>query len=83
MDNSLVRKMEKAKDYALQEERVTLTQCQATFRGDNDDHKLSYESGGWACDCRYFASRGACTHTMAMELMLRDMVKNAAADAVA
>ena len=77
MDTSLVRKKEKAKDYAAQEGRVTLTNCEATFRGDNSDHKISYESGEWSCTCYYFTSRGECSHTMAMQLMLSAMVKEA------
>lgn len=82
MDSSLIRKKEKAKDYSLQEERVTLTQCQATFRGDNADHEVYYEGGKWSCDCYYFVSRETCTHTMAMALMLRDMVREKAGEAV-
>jgi len=77
MDTSLVRKMEKAKDYAAQEGRVTLMNCEATFRGDNSDHKISYESGEWSCTCYYFTSRWECSHTMAMQMMLSDMVKEA------
>ena len=77
MDSSLVRKMEKAKDYAAQEGRVTLMNCQATFRGDNSDHEISYDSGKWSCNCYYFTSRGECSHTMAMQLMLNNMVKEA------
>ena len=77
MDSSLVRKMEKAKDYAMQEGRVSLMRLQATFRGDNSDHELTYEAGKWSCNCLYFASRGECTHTMAMQLMMSSMVKEA------
>lgn len=74
MDSSFVRKIEKAKDYSVQEGRVVLTRFQAIFRGDNSDHEITYEAGKWSCNCYYFAMRGACTHTMAMEMMLRSMV---------
>lgn len=77
MDTSLVRKMEKAKDYAAQEGRVTLMNCEATFRGNNSNHKISYESGEWSCTCYYFTSRAECSHTMAMQMMLSDMVQEA------
>lgn len=82
MDSSLVKKMEKAKDYSVQEGRVVLTQCQARFRGDNADHELSYEAGKWSCNCYYFARRDTCTHTMAMEMMLRSMVGETAGERV-
>ncbi len=75
MDSSFVRKIEKAKDYSVQEGRVVLMQCQATFRGDNSDHEISYESGKWSCNCYYFAKRDTCSHTMAMEMMLSSMVR--------
>ena len=54
MDTSLVRKMEKAKDYVAQEGRVTLMNGEATFRDNNSDHKISYESGEWSCTCYYY-----------------------------
>ncbi len=81
MDSSLVRKMEKAKDYSVQDGRVTLTQCQAKFRGDNDDHELTYDSGKWSCTCYYFITRGICVHIMAMQMMLSDMVTQSEAAA--
>lgn len=74
MDSSFFRKIEKAKDYSVQEGRVVLMQFQATFRGDNSDHEISYEGGRWSCNCHYFAKYGTCSHTMAMEMMLRGMV---------
>ncbi len=73
MDSSLVRKIEKAKDYAEQPERVKITQYRAQFRGDNNDHSIAYEAGNWNCDCSYFSGRGTCSHTMAMDLMLNRM----------
>ena len=77
MDTSLVRKMEKAKDYAAQEGRVTLMNCEATFRDNNSNHKISCESGEWSCTCYYFNSRAECSHTMATKMMLSDMVREA------
>lgn len=74
MDSSLVRKAEKAKDYAVQPERIKFTQYIAQFRGDNGDHRITYEAGSWDCDCRYFAGRGTCSHTMAMQIMFDGMV---------
>ncbi|MDA0770443.1 MAG: hypothetical protein O2821_09490 [Chloroflexi bacterium] len=76
MDSGLMRKIEKAKDYALQPERIRFAQCKATFKGDNDDHEISYESGSWQCNCNYFAGHDTCSHTMAMQIILEDMVTN-------
>ena len=74
MDTSLVRKISKAKDYAVQTNRVTFTQYRAKFRGDNDDHEISYEAGKWKCSCHYFGGHGTCSHIMAMQMMLRGMI---------
>ena len=74
MDSSFVRKIEKAKDYAVQPNRVTFTQYKATFEGDNDSHEISYEDGTWKCTCPYFQRHTTCSHTMAMQMMLEGMV---------
>ena len=69
MDSSLVRKMEKAKDYAMQEGARFAYAIAGDLPSDNSDHELTYEAGKWSCNCLYFASRGECTHTMAMQLI--------------
>lgn len=72
--SNLVRKIEKAKDYAMQPERVTLNECSLQFRGDNGDHKISYAGGKWNCDCHYFSVHETCSHTMATQMLLEDVV---------
>ncbi len=74
MDSSLVRKIEKAKDYALQPERIKFAQCKATFKGNNEDHEISYEAGTWRCSCHYFSGHNTCSHIMAMQIILEGMV---------
>ena len=74
MDSSLVRKIEKAKDYALQPERIKFAQYKATFKGNNDDYEISYEAGTWRCSCHYFSGHDTCSHTMAMQIILEGMV---------
>ncbi len=74
MDSGLVRKAEKAKDYAVQPDRVKFTRYDAEFRGDNGDHTISYEAGRWDCSCEFFAGHGTCSHTMAMQMMFEGMV---------
>ena len=74
MDTSLVRKTEKAKDYAEQPERVKFTQYKAEFRGDNSDHTVTYEAGKWDCSCNYYQGHGTCSHTMAMQMITQRLV---------
>ena len=70
IDSSLVRKIEKAKDYAVQPDRVKLTSCSIKFRGDHSDHDVAYEAGSWRCTCEYFSRHDTCSHIMAIELKL-------------
>ena len=76
MNPALVRKMQKAKDYAVQPERVNLTQCKITLKGRNDDHELLFDSGTWICSCKFFTRQHTCSHVMAMQIMLDGMVAN-------
>lgn len=76
MDYGMIGKIEKSKIYAEERDRITFESLRVTLRGDNDSvHKVAYDNGEWNCDCSFFGSRGVCSHTMAMERVLTDMVK--------
>jgi len=78
MDSSMISKIQKAKRYAEEPERITFERFQVTFRGDHDTYTVTYErNGGWKCGCRYFGSHGVCSHTMALERILGVMVERA------
>jgi len=77
MDSGMIGKIEKAKRYAEEKDRITLNNFQATFKGDNNDHVVHYEQGKWVCDCSFFKTRGVCVHTMALEMVLNGMVEKA------
>jgi len=70
MDSGMIGKIQKAKRYAEEPERIRFEQFRVTIQGKNSQHKVSYEQGNWRCTCNYFASRGVCSHTMAMERLL-------------
>lgn len=74
MDSGMIGKIEKAKRYAEEPERISFEQFQVTFRGTNAPHRVVYTNGRWSCTCRFFASRGVCSHTMAMERVLGVML---------
>ena len=74
MNSSFIRKIEKAKDYALQRERVSFQSCTIRFHGENSDHTITYEAGDWGCDCDFLIGRETCTHIMAMQMMLEEML---------
>ena len=74
MRSSLIGKIEKAKRYAQEPERITFSGLTAVFRGENDDHKLSYAGGKWHCTCHFFSQWETCSHTMALQQILGKML---------
>jgi hypothetical protein len=74
MDSGMVSKIEKARRYAEETERVHFAEFKVVFHGDHNTYTVSYDNGSWACGCRFFAQRGVCSHTMAMERILSGML---------
>ncbi len=74
MQSSLIGKIEKAKRYAQETDRVTFSQLSAKFHGENDDYIIHYQEGQWGCSCHFFSNWGLCSHTMALEKILGDML---------
>ena len=74
MQSSLIGKVEKAKRYAHEPERVTFSELSVGFRGENDNYITEYRDGKWHCSCPFFSTWEVCSHTMAMEKILGDML---------
>ena len=74
MQSSLIGKIEKAKRYAQERERITFSHFTVSFRGENDTHNVSYKEGQWHCSCGFFSERGLCSHTMALQKILSKML---------
>lgn len=70
MDYGMIGKIEKAKRYAEQRDRIRIDSLSVTFVGENNDHTVHIRDGGWQCDCDFFQTRGRCSHTMALEKVL-------------
>ena len=74
MQSSLIGKIEKAKRYAEEPERVTFSELSVKFRGENSNYITEYKEGKWHCSCPCFSSWGVCSHTMALERILSNML---------
>jgi hypothetical protein len=74
MDSGMISKIQKAKRYAQERERIHFAGFEVTFRGDHNSYTVSYDRGQWNCGCHFFASRGVCSHTMTMERVLGVML---------
>ncbi len=74
MDYGMIGKIDKAKRYAEERDRIEFKQFTVNFKGENNDHTVTYLEGAWQCNCDFFQTRGRCSHTMALETILEDMV---------
>jgi len=75
MDYGMIGKIDKAKRYAEERQRFQFSTFTATMDGENNPHSIEFENGTWKCDCDFFRSRGRCSHTMALEMILEGMIK--------
>ena len=74
MQSSLIGKIEKAKRYAQEKERITFSELSVKFRGENSDYVITYQGAKWHCTCDFFSNWGLCSHTMALEKILGKML---------
>ncbi|NJP07443.1 MAG: hypothetical protein HC837_18370 [Chloroflexaceae bacterium] len=74
MHSDLIGKIEKARHYANEPERIQLEEVRATFHGSNGDHVLSLQESQWTCNCSFFKTWGTCAHVMAMQKILDPML---------
>jgi len=74
MDYGMIGKREKARRYAQERERIRFQTFTVTVEGENNSHVVRYDHGKWQCDCEFFRSRGVCSHTMALEIVLENML---------
>ena len=49
MDSSIIGKIEKARHYAEQKDRVSITSFAATFQGNHNQYDVHFEDGAWRC----------------------------------
>lgn len=78
MNYSMIGKIEKAKRYAEDRHRFTFHKFEVTFRGDNNNHHVTFDDGKFTCDCEFFMANQRCAHTMALEHLLKDMLPEVA-----
>lgn len=74
MNSSLIGKIEKAKRYADEKDRIHVTSLSVHFNGENDEHDITLNEGRWRCTCDFFAGWGVCSHTMALERVFDGML---------
>ncbi|MBM4447057.1 MAG: hypothetical protein FJ023_06880 [Chloroflexi bacterium] len=74
MHSSLIGKVEKAKRYAQEPDRVTLSEFSADFRGEHNNYTVTYKSDKWHCTCPFFSQWETCSHTMALQRLFAEVL---------
>jgi hypothetical protein len=78
MNSGLIGKVDKAKKYAQERERMHVGSLHVDFRGENDTHEVDLDGDTWRCSCDFFGGWGSCAHTMALERILDGMLPTSA-----
>lgn len=72
MNSSIIGKIEKARRYAEEPERIRIQSLHVKFQGDHDVYDVRLDDGEWSCTCHSFTALhlGTCSHIMAMERLV-------------
>lgn len=81
MHSDLIGKIEKARRYASEPERIAIGEMKASFRGGNNDHLITLSDGHWSCDCSFFRTWQTCAHVMAFQKIFDPMLPEEAREA--
>lgn len=75
MDNARIGKIEKARRYAQEPDRIQFQAFVVEMRGNNRPHRVEYQDGYFHEDDEFFQTYGYSSHTMALERLLNGMIK--------
>jgi hypothetical protein len=77
----MIGKIEKARRYAEEPSRAQVQEIVVKFRGEHDIYDVRFHDGQWTCSCHSFGALqlGTCSHVMAMERLLGQMLPETAA----
>lgn len=70
LDSGMINKIQKAKSYADQPERIHFKDLRVEFDGNHSQHTVEFHGGRWRCDCGYFNGHETCSHVMALDRVL-------------
>lgn len=74
MNSTLISKVEKARRYTGEPERIKFNALSVRFRGDNDTHHVAFNTDTWQCSCHSFEVFQACSHVMTLQRVLHEML---------
>ena len=74
MDSGMIGKIEKAIRYAQERDRFQFQQFAVQVRGEHNTHTVSFDGNKLTCTCEFYGTHGTCSHTIAMEKVLGEML---------
>lgn len=74
MNSTLISKVEKARRYAEEPERVRFNSFEIRFHGGHDEHTVTMQDSTFTCTCHFYEVHDTCAHIMAMQRILHDML---------
>ncbi|MGQ9887886.1 MAG: SWIM zinc finger family protein [Aggregatilineales bacterium] len=75
MDYGMISQIEKGRQYAQEPHRIKFNTLALTFKGDNATYTITLDDSGWHCSCPGFQTYRICPHIMALERILKPMLK--------
>ncbi len=72
--SAYVSKIEKSRLYAEEPERIKFNSFEATLRGTHEEHHISMTGDDFSCDCHGLEAQGTCSHIMALQKILAEML---------
>ena len=67
MNSSFISMVDKAKRYASEPERISVTGLSVEFHGNNGTHAVVLRGDEWTCGCDHFAVHALCAHVMTLQ----------------
>ena len=74
MRSDLISRIEKANRYAGERDRIDIRNFSVDFKGTNGVHITGLTDAKWNCTCQFFAKWETCSHTMALQKILGEML---------
>lgn len=74
MNSGIIGKIEKAQRYEHEPERVSIHNLEADFRGEHSVYNVSLSNNHWQCTCNSYSLYGTCSHVMALQKILSQML---------
>lgn len=74
MNSTLISKVEKARRYAEEPERVRFDSFSVAFQGGHDEHHVTMQGSNFTCTCHFYEVHDTCAHIMAMQRILHEML---------